>query len=141
MHTEGVAIVDKGQSRPDRRQPRRLPGPKYRTPRAATRRYNNFVARFANELGGWNALNAAARELVRQAAAMMLRSEQLHAAIVRGEQIDPDELIRLSSEGRRVLRALGLKTKDEPSTEAPTAPWSPLRSRLAAADPAMEPTP
>ncbi len=120
--------ANSGQKVRKRRARQRVPG--RRTPRAAIRRFNDLVVQFTAELGGRERLNIAEHEMVRQAAAIMLRAEQLQAAIVRGERIDPDELIRLSSEGRRVLRSLGIKNggaKPQPP------PWSPLRARLAAA--------
>jgi hypothetical protein len=44
--------------------------------------------------------------LIRQAAGLTLRTEQMQAAIVRGEAVDNDQLIRLSSTAKRVLEAI-----------------------------------
>jgi hypothetical protein len=131
MDTEHV--VTTGQSATKRRQRKRLPPPpKCRTPRAAIRRFNTLVTKFTHEATGGRdrVLLTAECEMVRQAAAIMLRAEQLQAGIVRGEAIDPDELIRLSSEGRRVLRSIRAGSKLEASAPPP---WSPLRSALAKA--------
>jgi hypothetical protein len=123
-----------GQGSAKRARRPRQPAPKRRTPRGAIRRFNGLVAKLAAD----RALGVVEIEMVRQAAAMMLRAEQLQAGIVNGEEIDPDELIRLSSEARRALRALGVK-----SSVAPPAVWSPLRNRIhkAPAEPEAAPEP
>src|SRR5262249_54042549 len=74
----------------------RLPVPKYRTSRGSVRRFNTLVTRFTAELlgaGDRPAPTAFERELIRQAAAVMLRAEQLKAKLVYGETVDPEELI------------------------------------------------
>jgi hypothetical protein len=38
-----------------------------------------------------------------------LRAEQLQAAIVRGEDVDDDQLIRISSTSKRILEAISAK--------------------------------
>jgi hypothetical protein len=45
-------------------------------------------------------------ELVRQGAVLALRTEQLQAAILRGEPVDDDTLIRLSGASRRLLETV-----------------------------------
>ncbi len=123
-------VAGAGQRAAKRARRPRQPAPRRRTPRASIRRFNGLVAKLAADLGGREKLGVVELEMVRQAAAMMLRAEQLQAGIVNGEAIDPDELIRLSSEARRALRALGVKAGV--AKPAPP-PWSPLRARLAAA--------
>jgi hypothetical protein len=114
-----------------RKQRKRLPAPKFRTPRGSIRRFNTLVHQYARELGfDERSLLTAECELIRQAAALALRAEQLQAGIVRGALIDPDELIRLSSEARRVLRSIKANPKKE---AAPPRPWSPLRAAIAKA--------
>jgi hypothetical protein len=124
MHTEHV--VTAGQRATKRRQRKRLPAPKFRTPRAAIRRFNDLITRITHDHLGGRELLTVEREMVRQAAAIMLRTEQLQAGIVKGEAINPDELIRLSSEARRVLRSIKAGVKQE---APPALPWSPLRAR------------
>jgi hypothetical protein len=51
-------------------------------------------------------LPAVERELVIQGAAVALRVEQLQAAILKGQAIDDDVLVRLSGESRRLLDAV-----------------------------------
>ena len=59
------------------------------------------------------------RDLIRQAAGLTLRAEQLQGAIVRGEAVDNDELIRLSSTAKRLLDAIRAKAaKNKPTGAA-----------------------
>ena len=51
--------------------------------------------------------------LVRQAAALSLRIEQLQASIVSGEPVNNDETVRLSSEHRRILASLRVESGQE----------------------------
>ena len=91
---------------------------------ALARRFRDLIAELTAEAGGREGLSAAECSAIRQAAAMMLRAEQVQAAIVKGEFVDNDELIRLSGEARRVLAALRKR--------ADAKPHIPLRDRLAA---------
>jgi hypothetical protein len=71
----------------------------------AARRYRHLVATYTAEIGG-NPTELE-RGLIKQAAALTLKSEGLQAAIVAGQDdADPDAIIRLSSEIRRILTAL-----------------------------------
>ena len=81
MHTEHV--VTAGQRATKRRQRKRLPAPKFRTPRAAIRRFNDLITRITHDHLGGRELLTVEREMVRQAAAIMLRTEQLQAGIVK----------------------------------------------------------
>lgn len=47
--------------------------------------------------------------MVKQAAALAIQSEMMQAAIINGEPVNSDELIRISSEVRRILDAIGEK--------------------------------
>lgn len=70
----------------------------------AARRYRDLVHLYESEIGG--ELTELERGLIKQAAALSLRSEQLQGAVVRGEAVDSDTLIRLSGEARRILTSL-----------------------------------
>jgi hypothetical protein len=119
-----VQTPAKGARRP------RQPVPKYRTPRAAARRFNAIVLKL---LGGRTEPSVVEREMARQAAAVMLRAEQLQAELVRGEAVDPLALIRTTSELRRALRALGVKTEPEKPV-GPPAGLEIARARWAEAE-------
>jgi len=58
-------------------------------------------------------LNEVERTMVRSAAALIMRQEQLQEALTAGENVNPDTLVRLNSEARRTLavlrRAKGLR--------------------------------
>jgi hypothetical protein len=67
-------------------------------------RYRSLLDSYAEELGG--RLTEPEKALVQQIASMQIRIEQLQAAIVEGRDVDADQIIRLSSEHRRLLTSL-----------------------------------
>jgi hypothetical protein len=73
---------------------------------AYARRFRDLVVAFEAEVGGTGTLTELERGLVRQAAALSLKTEQMQEAIVRGETVNSDTLIRLSGEARRLLSSL-----------------------------------
>jgi hypothetical protein len=81
------------------------------------RRYKDLIESFAHELGGLSQLSEAERALVRQAASLTLRAEQLQTAIVNGSPVDPDELIRLTNTARRTLASIRRKEQPKPSLD------------------------
>ncbi len=89
-----------------------LPGVDGRS--AGARRFRDLTKAFAAELGGLAVLSEPERALVRQAAGLTLQTERLQVAIAKGEKIDPDELIRLSSEARRALN--GIRKREQPKS-------------------------
>jgi hypothetical protein len=74
------------------------------------RRYRDFIAAFAAEIG--LPLGASEMAMVKQAAALAVRSEMMQAQIVNGEHIEPDDLIRICSEVRRILDAIAAKARE-----------------------------
>ena len=81
-----------------------LPGINGRS--APARRYRDLCTAFANDLGGESVLREADKALVRQAAALTVRSEEMQAALVRGDDIDDEQLTRLMNVASRTLAAL-----------------------------------
>jgi hypothetical protein len=82
------------------------------------RRFRDLVESFEADLGG-PSLTEVERGLIRQAAALTLRSEQLQADMVNGQPVDGDQLIRLTGTAKRILQAITVKaSKRKPS--APT---------------------
>jgi len=79
------------------------------------RRYRDLIEEFSTEIGG--DLTQSERAMVKQAAALAIKGEMMQAAIINGEPVDSDELIRLSSEVRRILDAL--KSGKRKPTAAP----------------------
>ena len=109
------------QSRPTKRRPRHtrsgtaLPRSDGRT--IASRRFRQLVEEFEKELGG--DLSEIEKNLVRQAANLTQVAERIQHDVIAGAQIDADELVRVSSEQRRVLgllRARAAKTKPSGAT-------------------------
>jgi protein-tyrosine-phosphatase len=106
------------QDNPIKRRPRHslsgiaLPRVDGRT--VAARRFRELVDAFSAELGA--NLTETERGMVRQAAALQLRIEQMQGAIVESPDIDADLIIRLSSEHRRLLTKLrGKAAKNKPA--------------------------
>ena len=73
------------------------------------RRYRDLCMSLADDLGGAAGLTEAQRALVRQAAAMIVQSEILQGAVLRGELIDVEQLTRLANAATRILSRLGVK--------------------------------
>ena len=71
---------------------------------AGARRFRDLVNDLVLEQG--RELSISEIGLVRSVAALLVRSEELQAAAVRGEHVDADELIRTASEARRLLSSL-----------------------------------
>ncbi len=93
-----------------------LPGVDGRS--ATARRFRDICAAYEAEAGG--NVTEVERDLIRQAAGLTLRAEQLQGAIVRGEAVDNDELIRLSSTAKRLLEAIRAKAaKNKPAAVTP----------------------
>jgi hypothetical protein len=83
---------------------------------AGARRFRDLVAAFSDEIGG--ELSESERSLVRQSAALTLRCEQLQEAIVRGDEIDDDLLVRISGTGKRLLSAIAVRSSGKkPATQ------------------------
>jgi hypothetical protein len=77
-----------------------------------------FVAiSFADDLGGQDRLSEPAKILVRQAAALTVQIEALQSKIV-GEDVDTEQLVRISNVLSRTLARLGLKKPARPPTLA-----------------------
>ena len=85
---------------------------------ATARRFRDICRAYEVELGG--PVSEVERDLIRQAAGLTLRSEQMQAAIVRGEMVDNDQLIRISSTARRVLESISSKAAQRKSVPAVT---------------------
>jgi hypothetical protein len=91
---------------------------------APAKRFKALCLAFEAELGGQ--LSEADAALVQQAAGLALRAEQLNAAIVRGESVASDELVRIASTSKRLLEAIRGKV-DKRKATGPT----PLQKYLA----------
>jgi len=77
-------------------------------------RYRSLLDSYTAELG--DRLTEPEKALVQQIASMQLRIEQLQTAIVEGADVDADQIIRLSSEHRRLLTTLrGKAGKNKPA--------------------------
>jgi hypothetical protein len=84
---------------------------------SSARRFRDLTNAYSAELGG--ELSEAERSMVRQAVAMQLQAERMQEAIVRGEAVDSDALIRLSSTSKRLLSIIAAKAGQR---QAPAGP-------------------
>jgi hypothetical protein len=73
------------------------------------RRYRDVAIALADDLGGQDRLSEPSKILVRQAAAMAVQVEGLQSKIVSGEDVDIEQLTRLSNVLGRTLQRLGIK--------------------------------
>jgi hypothetical protein len=105
------------------------PAARVRSKRASARRFNTLVKQLTAEIG--RPLSNIEAGLIRQCASLLLRCEQLQGAVVRGEVSANagDELIRTSSEVRRIISSLHRAAKSPAA--ASQAVLGPLRSRFA----------
>jgi hypothetical protein len=100
---------------------------------APARRYRDLILQFSHGIAGERGapLNPAELALVKQAAAITVRAEALQAAIVRGEPVSDEDVVRLSNSAIRILtavmnRSIAPKKKGPPSDPGPNAgpvPW------------------
>lgn len=80
----------------------------------SARRYRDLVVAFEHEVG-IGSLTESEKSLIRQAAALTLRAEELQSALVLGADIDTDLLVRLSGTAKRILASIGAKATRKPA--------------------------
>jgi hypothetical protein len=73
------------------------------------RRYRDVAIALADDLGGQDKLSEPSKILVRQAAALTVQVEALQTKIVSGEDVNLEQLTRLSNVLGRILQRLGLR--------------------------------
>jgi hypothetical protein len=91
--------------------------------RAVAKRFHTLVVDFTRECSGGSStddLSPGDYALVKQAAALSLRAEQLQIALCRGEAgVLSDELIRLGSEARRILATVSRRRRLQQQQKEP----------------------
>jgi len=88
------------------------------------RRYRDVAIALADDLGGQDKLSESSKILVRQAAALTVQVEGLQSKIVAGEDVNHEQLVRLSNVLGRILHRLGMKRRR-------VKPTSPLAEHFA----------
>ena len=76
---------------------------------AEARRYRDLIISYWDDLGGVDRITEAQRTLIGQAATLQIQSERVQAAVLRGEQVNLEQLTRLANASTRILSRLGLK--------------------------------
>jgi hypothetical protein len=84
---------------------------------ATARRYRDLIAALIAEHGSEPTISELST--IRAAAALIVKGEQLQCAIVRGDSVAADEVVRLSSEARRLLAGLQRKRDRKRDAEQP----------------------
>jgi hypothetical protein len=79
------------------------------------RLYRDVPIALADDLGGQDKLSEQSKIMVRQAAALTVQVERLQSKIVAGENVDIEQLTRLSNALSRMLHRLGLKRAAPPA--------------------------
>jgi hypothetical protein len=94
------------------------------------RRFRDLVQAYTAEIGG--DLSQTEMAMIKTAAGLEIQAELMQADIVNGKMVDSDDLIRLSSEVRRILDAI----REKAGKRKPAAPKlaAYLASKQAAAE-------
>jgi hypothetical protein len=96
---------------------------------ARKRRLHHFVRQLGADLHlDFRSCTRTDRDLLFQCAALMLQAELTQGRLIDGSKaVDPDVVIRLTSEARRILFSL----RERARQDAPAAlrPWSPFKER------------
>ena len=71
-----------------------------------SRRFHDLCAAYAKEFGTTHGLNEGEKTVVRNAAVLSLRSEQLQADLVSGRDVDAEEMVRLANASARLLATI-----------------------------------
>lgn len=79
--------------------------------KAAGRRYRDLCMSYADDLGGADRLTTAQEATIRQLAGVTVEAERLQARIVQGDEVDHEQLVRLSNLQARMIAQLGLRQK------------------------------
>src|ERR1700681_163704 len=84
---------------------------------AGARRFRCLCEAFTAELGGQ--LTEVDQNLIKQAANLVLAAERFQVDVVNGAVVNPDAMVRVSSEARRILGMLGTKAaKNKPTASS-----------------------
>jgi hypothetical protein len=75
------------------------------------RRYREVAVALADDCGGADKLSEPTKILVRQAATLTLKVEGLQSKVLAGEDIDLEQMTRLSNALSRALHRLGLRKR------------------------------
>jgi hypothetical protein len=86
---------------------------------AEARRFRDLLDDYLADLGGPENTSAMEQDLARAAAGLAVRRESIEAALVRGEQVNSEEWVRIVNAENRTLVNLGLKRRQRDVTPDP----------------------
>jgi hypothetical protein len=98
----------------------------------SARRFRRLAESYSTELGG--DLSEGEKSLIRQIVSLQIYAEEQQARAIAGQDVGADELIRLNSEHRRLLGALGKRAEAVKATK----PDGPTLDELFATDEDIE---
>ena len=75
------------------------------------RRFRDVYAAITGDLGGAGDLSEGERQLARRAASLSVQAELIEARLVRGEQVETEDYVRLVNALTRTLTTVGLKRR------------------------------
>jgi hypothetical protein len=87
---------------------------------ASARRYRDVVHAFAGDVGGVDRLTEPQKIMIRTAAMMTLKIEDVQSRIVAGQDIDVEQLTRMGNVLARLLAAIGAR-KGKPEASGASA--------------------
>lgn len=73
------------------------------------RRFRDLCVSYADPLGGFDSLSEFDAAIIRQAAGITMQTESMQAAIVRGESVDAEQVVRLTNVLTRLLASIKKK--------------------------------
>ena len=76
---------------------------------AEARRFRDLVISYADDLGGPDRITQAQRTLITQAATLTVQAERIQASVLKGENVNTNQLTRLSNSVVRILSRLGIR--------------------------------
>jgi hypothetical protein len=96
---------------------------------AGGRRFRHLVESHVADLGGVERLTEADLGLIKQAVALQMQAEAMQEQIVRGEAVDADALIRVSSTSKRMLETITARVEaNKPPPLTPLQVWQAERA-------------
>ena len=95
------------------------------------RRMKHLVAAFTSSLG-IPAPNELEQAQIKQLAALTLAAERLATSVVKGDAVPMDEIIRVNSETRRLMKSLGVKPAAESKPADPQRALDAIFDEIAA---------
>jgi hypothetical protein len=105
-----------------------------------SRRFADILGQIIGDMGGAGLLSEGQRQLARRCATIAIACERMEGDAAAGNEIDLDVYGTLTDRQGRAFQRLGLKrqSRDAMLIDGAVEPWSPMRERLQAEEPAND---